>query len=262
MAIQIGCINRPWTQCELGEALAGIAAAGFRTCALMLQQGKFTVTADTTPDELEAVRAELDRAGLELQMVLSPMDLAAPTDQVVARFGKAMANAVSLGARYMLTGGTMDEALYEKFYEVARAVCDAAVAHDLEIVLKPHGGCSATADELLVAAEEIDRPNFSICYDPGNIYYYTGQRAEDDLPRVVDYVSCMCVKDERGGKQGEVMITPGTGVVDFVSIFRTLADARFDGPCWVECLGGETLDQINAEAVKAKQFLDGVLAQI
>ena len=72
----------------------------------------------------------------------------------------------------------------------------------------------------------------------------------------------MCVKDTVGGKQGRVMITPGTGEVDFAAVFTTLRDAGFSGPCWVECVGGETLDQINAEAVKTKAFLDDLLAKL
>jgi len=194
--------------------------------------------------------------------VLQGQDLQAPTDEAVSAFGRSIAHAAALGARYVLTGGAMDEALYEKYYDVTRACCDIAAGHKVGIALKPHGGCGATADDLRRAVDTIDRPNFSICYDPGNIYYYTGQRAEDDLPRVVQHVSCMCIKDERGGVHGEVMITPGTGVVDFARIFTILTQAGFDGPCWIECLGGGSVEEINAEAVQAKQFLDGVLAGI
>ncbi|MDH4180190.1 MAG: sugar phosphate isomerase/epimerase, partial [Armatimonadota bacterium] len=68
-------------------------------------------------------------------------------------------------------------------------------------------------------------------------------------------VRAMCIKDEIGGKEGEVMITPGTGLVDFRRIFSILAGAGFSGPCWVECVGGRTLEEINEEAGKARGFV-------
>jgi sugar phosphate isomerase/epimerase len=117
---------------------------------------------------------------------------------------------------------------------------------------------SALAEDLLRAVERFDHPNFGICYDPGNIYYYTGERAEEDLPKVAEHVRAMCVKDEVGGKHGEVMITPGTGVVDFGRIFSILSGVGFSGPCWVECVGGKTLAEVNAEAGKARDFIIGV----
>jgi sugar phosphate isomerase/epimerase len=105
-------------------------------------------------------------------------------------------------------------------------------------------------------------PSFGLCYDPGNIYYYTGLKAEEDLPKVAHQVRAMCIKDETGGKHGEVMLTPGTGLVDFAHIFSILSGAGFSGPCWVECLGGKTVDEINAEAKKTYEFISGIVASL
>lgn len=112
------------------------------------------------------------------------------------------------------------------------------------------------------ARNRIQHPSFGLCYDPGNIYYYTGEKAEEDLPKVAAQVSAMCIKDETGGKHGEVMLTPGTGLVDFPRIFSILDEHKFSGPCWVECVGGTTLDEINAEAKKTYEFISGVVAGI
>jgi len=65
-----------------------------------------------------------------------------------------------------------------------------------------------------------------------------------------------------GGKHGEVMITPGTGLVDFRRIFAILAEAGFSGPCWVECLGGKTVAEINAEAAKTRRFISDLVQSI
>ena len=69
----------------------------------------------------------------------------------------------------------------------------------------------------------------------------------------------MCIKDEIGGKHGEVMITPGTGLVDFPRIFEILGDVGFSGPIWVECVGGKSVGEINEEARKARELVEGLL---
>jgi sugar phosphate isomerase/epimerase len=69
----------------------------------------------------------------------------------------------------------------------------------------------------------------------------------------------MCVKDSEGELIG-VNILPGAGVVDFEGVFAVLKDAGFDGHLVVECLGGETLDEVNANAVATREFLEGLIA--
>ena len=128
------------------------------------------------------------------------------------------------------------------------------------LVLKSHGGLSALAEDLLRALDRVNHPSFGICYDPGNIYHYTGERAAEDLPKVSAHVKAMCIKDIVGGKGGDVMVTPGTGVVDFPRIFAILDDAGFSGPCWVECLGGATLDEINGEAAMARRYINDIVS--
>ena len=166
----------------------------------------------------------------------------------IVQFGRLGRGSITKGWRYdpALSGGGL-------FFDVG--------SHGLELLLKPHGGISASADEMLVVVDRVDRRNFGICYDPGNILYYTGKRPEDDLPRIVEHVLAICLKDERGGKHGEVMITLGTGDVEFDTIFGILRDAEFNGPAWVEGIGGSTLEEINAEAANTMRFLSEVLSR-
>jgi sugar phosphate isomerase/epimerase len=158
--------------------------------------------------------------------------------------------------------GTDDEAKYEDWYTATERCLDHAQQQGVTLVLKAHGGISALAEDLLRALDRLNHPTFGICYDPGNIYHYTGERAEEDLPKVSAHVKAMCIKDIVGGKGGDVMITPGAGMVDFPRIFTTLSEASFSGPCWVECLGGATLDEINEEAAKTRRYINDVISAI
>ena len=188
-------------------------------------------------------------------MIIAGPDLHLPDAGIIPSFDKLAANVARLGGKYILACGVEDESLYDTYLRLLATSCDAAASYGIKILLKPHGGVSATADELLRALDQVNKPNFGICYDPGNILYYTGKRPEEDLLKIVDRVDAICLKDERGGLRGEVMITLGTGDVDFDVLFDILRDAGFTGPAWVECMGGETVEEINIEADKTMAFL-------
>ena len=53
------------------------------------------------------------------------------------------------------------------------AVADHAAEAGIGISLKPHGGISLTAQELISLHDQVDHPAFRISYDPGNIIFYT-----------------------------------------------------------------------------------------
>jgi len=255
MKIQLGCLNRPWHVFTLEEALAGISAAGYKTVG-------FTgpvVSADMTDEDVQKLKSLLQANKLDAQVTISQPSLDLEPGEAVCRFEREMARAKDVGLKYFILCGTANENKYQQWYSVVERCLDSAGEHGVTLLLKPHGGISSLGQDLLRAVERLAHPSFGICYDPGNIYYYTGQSAEEDLPAVASKVRAMCIKDETGGKHGEVMFTPGTGLVDFKRIFSTLNDAGFSGPCWVECLGGTTVEELNTEAKKAYNFITGVV---
>jgi len=263
MQIALGCQNRPWHQYTLEEALAGIAAAGFTGVGLIPQQGKWAFTADSSDEDIEALRRLLDSHRLQPEMAIRQPNLwELPEARAVSAFLREMDRGKALGLEYFILTGMSHEDRYESWFRAIGACLDRAAELGLQLLLKPHGGLSALAADLRGAIERFHHPSFGICYDPGNILYYTGEKPEEDLPGIVEHVRAMCIKDEVGGREGEVMITPGTGLVDFPRIFTILREAGFAGPCWVECLGGETLAEINDEARRAQQFITEVVAAV
>lgn len=255
MDIQLGCMNRAWGAFNIEEALTGISAAGFTMVEFCSQQNVDLIRPDSSDAELDLLHERLASKNLSFDMIIAGPDLHLPDAEIIPSFDKLAANVARLGGKYILACGVEDESLYDTYLRLLATSCDAAASHGIKILLKPHGGVSAAADELLRALDRVNKPNFGICYDPGNILYYTGKRPEEDLLKIVDRVDAICLKDERGGLRGEVMITLGTGDVDFDVLFDILRDAGFTGPAWVECMGGETVEEINIEADKTMAFL-------
>ena len=58
----------------------------------------------------------------------------------------------------------------------------------------------------------------------------------------------------------DVMVTPGEGLVDFKKVLDGLGAGGFDGPLYVECVGGTRLDEINANIKSTLKFVTDILA--
>ncbi|HIE51773.1 MAG TPA: sugar phosphate isomerase/epimerase [Armatimonadetes bacterium] len=248
----LGCFNRPWGPWPLERALAGIAQAGFTGVGLLRQQGELVVSADSLPQEVGQVAGTILSYGLTPVTFLSRTGAQQPLTEALAHLRREIDNVCRLGAGYLLHCGVAQEDLYDQFYEVMRQGAAYAQARGVQIVLKPHGGVSATAADCVRAVEAVNSPAFRIWYDPGNVLFYTGADPAEDVAAVAPYVTGVCVKDCQGGT---VQVTPGEGEVNFARLFDTLLEAGFSGPCLVECLVGETPEEVDAAAAVVHERL-------
>lgn len=265
MDVQLGCMNRPWTQFIFDEALAGIAGAGFRHFGLLAQQRKMLIEADTPPDEAQAAAAQIRGHGLEPRFIPSSVPLNVPEAESVAYLQRLVDQASRVGVPVLLEMGHGQPENYERYFAVMRQAAPYAAEHGITIALKPHGGLSTTGDDCLRAVQTVNHPGYRLCFDPGNLLYYAGQRPEVELPKLAPYVAAMCIKDETGGNgpARTVNVTPGDGEVDFPAVFKILADHSFEGrPAIVETLAGSTLEEVNHQARRAYDYLSGVLASV
>ena len=135
----------------------------------------------------------------------------------------------------------------------------------VNITMKPHGGISLTADDLATAHEKVNHPAFGICFDPGNIIYYTkgDLRPETDVAEVASIVTTGIVKDcvVEDGKP-DVMVTAGDGLVDFYAVLSGLVGGGFDGPLYVECVGSEAVDEVDRDTAFTLGYAKGILATL
>jgi sugar phosphate isomerase/epimerase len=252
---EVGCFNRPWNQFEFGDFLTGTKAAGYTLAGLMRQKGAAVLDVDSPPGQAPDVKAQVESAGLRPSTLLAGMLLGRPLDEAAAHLRRTIDLAAEAGCRYVLTCGTNNEEHRASYIDIIRATADYASEQGVVLTLKPHGGISATSRELVAIHDEIAHPNFGIHYDPGNVHYYTGEPAAEDVKLLGNRAVAMCIKDNTGGQHGDVAIEPGTGEVDFDAVFGTLFENGFSGPCVVECLGGKTLQEINDSAKRTFDFL-------
>src|SRR6185436_4274535 len=171
-------------------------------------------------------------------------------------------NAKTLGAEFALTFGEGKAEREAQYYKIMADAAAFAQEHGVKVVMKPHGGSSSAADEILNAIKKVNHPNFTIWYDAGNIIFYTGKDPVAELDPIAQHVTGFCAKD-CDKQRGEVMIQFGTGKVDFVGVFRTLKKAGFNGPIMVEGTRvGATAQESTENARANRLFLEKALASV
>ena len=265
MKLTIGCTTRPYSAVSFAEVCEHIAAAGYSDVAVFANLGKVSVRSDSIVEEIEATRRAAADAGLIPSMLIGGPKLELGLDAAVDDFKKLIDNAAKLGARWLLNGGTGNEEHFSIYFELMRRTAPHAEQAGVNITLKPHGGLTLTIDDLINAYNEVNHPAFGICYDPGNIIYYTkGElRPEPDIARVAPTVTTGIIKDcvVEDGKP-DVIITPGEGLVDFEKVLGGLVKGGFKGPLYVECVGGKELDEINKNVKSTLKFVSDILVKL
>jgi sugar phosphate isomerase/epimerase len=256
----VGCWTRPWAEHDYRVGFDAMAQAGFRYVALT---GAKTATgrviaAQTTIDEAAAVGREARQRGLAITTVHGgSLEL----EKGPETLRKMIDLCQAAGAWSVLLTSMGSEATYATCCRTAMECCAYAAEKRIALVLKPHGGTTGTGPQLRAALRQVNRPNFTLMYDPGNIFYYSDGKIDpvDDCQAVLGLVTSLSVKDFRAPK--EIMLTPGTGQVDFRALMKKLVQGGFThGPLMIETLAAGDLDLTLAEAKKAKAFVEKLVA--
>lgn len=258
-SLVIGCFNRPWSAGSYDDALAGMQTAGFRVTGLLGDhKGELFTSPDATPAYLDRLAERITSRGLSLVVGWLRTRHDIPYEESFTQARKQIDHAQRLGVKFMLTVGVDPPAQFEHYYRVLAATAAYAAERRIQIVLKPHGGCSLAADEILRCVERVGHANFRVWFDAGNIVHYSDKDPVIEAGRLAKLVTGFCAKDCAGPK-GDVMLAFGSGKVQFAGVLAQLREAGFAGPVMVECCAGKTLDEITAGASANREYLEKLI---
>lgn len=261
---QIGCYTRPFAAHEYRVAFDAIAEAGYRYVGLMTTKSptNLVLSTQTPPEEAMRVGEEARSRGLRIPSAYcGEIPVGESLEAGIAGMRRLVENCAAAGAANLMMGGTADAALYERYYQAIAACCDEAASRGIGISVKPHGGLNATGPQCRKTLELVNRSNFRLWYDPGNIYYYSDGALDpvDDARTVDGLVVGMSVKDYLPPKR--VDVTPGDGQVRFSDVMAALRRGGFvQGPLIVETLAPGELPFLVAEAKRARRLLEELTA--
>jgi len=268
---QIGCYTRVFDRWDLRVALDAIVEAGYGYAGVMTtkrtpEQEWVLVSACTPLKRATEIGNELRQRNLRVPSLYGHgFEQSKSLTAGIDALKRLIDNARACGAANLLLGGTNAQGkAYDLYYRVVAGACDYAQAQGLGISVKPHGGSNATGPQCRKAIERVNHPNFRIWYDPGNTFYYSEGKLDpvDDVPTVSDLVVGVCIKDFLLPKN--VMVTPGTGRVDFPAVLKRLVAGGFtQGPLVVECVNAQgDLKQTIREARQARLYLERIVADL
>jgi sugar phosphate isomerase/epimerase len=264
LAWQIGCYTRPFDKFDWRVAYDAIAEAGFKYAGLISTKGDnwIMIRVNTPPEEARQMGEEAAKRGLKLVSAYGDFSVAKSVEEGINGLKKLIDNCVIAGCPNLLLGGVGDEKLYDSYFKAVKECCDYAASKHVGLSMKPHGGQNATGPQCRQAIARVGHKNFGLWYDPGNIFFYSNGELDpvSDAATVDGLVVGMSVKDYRHPK--DVMVTPGTGQVNFREVFARLKKGGFThGPLIVECLDQGDLAKVTAEAKKARLFLEELTGQ-
>ena len=265
MQLTLGCTTRPYSSLSFAEACARIAEAGYSDVAVFANEGQVPVRSDSSPDEVAAAREAAAQAGVQPSMLIGRTRLDLGLEAAIEDYKRLIDNAAALGTKWLLDCGTGKPEWFDDFFQVMREAAPYAEEKGMAITLKPHGGVTLTAQDLIDAYEKVNHPGFGICYDPGNIIYYTKgeQRPETALDEVAPTVNTAIIKDcTLHDGQPDVMVTPGEGLVDFEKVLGGLIAGGFRGPLYLECVGGKEIEEIHANVRATRSFIRQILESL
>jgi sugar phosphate isomerase/epimerase len=263
----IGCYNRPWVDVKAGwtfkTALDGIKAAGYPTVGLLTPfKDEPFVGADATPEYLAGLKDRIAASGLKCNMAAIHTNPKLSVADSIKNIRAQIDKSKFLNVEFLLTFGTNRPEDYDDYYHVMADAAPYAQDKGLKLVLKPHGGGSGAAEEIIRCINKVNQPNFHIWYDAGNIIYYTGKDPIEQLKPIVQYVTGFCAKD-CAGQKGEIWLDFGKGKVDFPAVFKMLKQAGYNGPVMVECCAkGPTPEDVTAGARRNREMLEKYFAEI
>ena len=268
VAWPIGCFNRPW----LGEknswgydtALEGIQAAGYKLTGLLTQPGKNEpfLAAEATPQYLADLKRRIAAHGLTAVMGALRTKNELPLDAQIKDMRRQIENGRTVGVEFLLTFGVDKPEHFENYYQLMHDAALFSQERGMKLVLKPHGGASGAAEEILRCLEKVNHPNFKIWFDAGNIIYYTGKDLVDQLKPIASQVTGFCAKD-CDKEHGSVFLQFGAGKVDFRAVFTELRKAGFNGPVMVECCAlGDRPEIVTANARKNREYLENLFTTL
>ncbi len=262
MEMTIGCTTRPYGQLSYIEAYSRIAEAGYSDVAVFANEGRVPVGPESSPAEVAAVRQAADAAGVVPSMLIGGTRLGGGLSAAVDDYKRLIDNAAALGTTWLLDCGTSNDAHFDDYFELMRQAAPHADQVGVKITMKPHGGISLTVSHLLGAHATVNHAAFGICFDPGNIIYYTkgDLRPETGVSEVAAVVTTGIIKDCTViDGVPDVMVTPGDGLVDFHSVLSGLIGGGFEGPLYVECVGGKEPDEVDRDVAFTRGYVEGIL---
>jgi sugar phosphate isomerase/epimerase len=265
---QVACMTLPYSAFPVRRALEGIQRAGYKYVAWGVNHRDSGGTArpmlDTQAPPAEAARlaAQCRDMGLEPVMMFSTVHLEAPEalDVHLQRIAQAAAARIP----FLLTFGKTEPGQYAAVIRNLKGMAGRASEAGVTVVIKQHGGNSATGQACARIVAEVAEPSIRICYDAGNVLDYDKSDPIPDIRTCWRDIRAFAIKDHRNTPQSEDC-GPGFGEIDHYKLLLPVLRTGLTMPLACENIFEPLVPRpaapegVDALARRAREYLESVL---
>ena len=265
---QIACMTLPWSAFPFERSLAGIRSAGYRYVALGLNHpdasgaSKPILPLEAPPADAARVGARCADAGLEPVMMFSNVMFEAADAAAGYRRRIDQANAAKIP--FLIVFGRTTGGEYASVIRNLKSVADHARAGGVTIVIKQHGGNTATGEDCSRIIAEVGHEAVKMCYDAGNVLDYESRDPIPDIQKCWRDIRAFAVKDHRNFPKDEDCGI-GFGEIDHYKLFTPVMRTGLTMPLAAENLfepllpRPSTPEGMERLARRSREFLETVL---
>lgn len=200
--------------------------------------------------------------GLAPVMMFATVHLEAANALEVHR--RRIAQAQAAGIPFLLTFGKTSPGEREAFVENLRRMAPDAEAAGVTVVIKQHGGNTATGLDCSRIIAQVGHGSVKMCYDAGNVLDYENQDPIADIGKCWRDIRAFAIKDHRNFPKDEDC-GPGFGEIDHYKLLAPMMRTGLTMPLACENIfeplnpRPSTPEGVDRLALRAREFLDSVL---
>ena len=265
---QLACMTLPYAAFPLERALVGIKQAGYSHVAWGVThreadgQARPAMELDAPPNAAQALSRRCRDHGLQPVMMFSTVFLEEP--DAAAAHTRRIAQAAAAGIPFLLTFGRTSPGQYERVIECLKTIGPIARKEGVMVVIKQHGGNTATGAQCAKIIREVGDDGVRMCYDAGNVLDYESHDPIADIATCVDDIRAFAIKDHRDWPKDEDC-GPGFGEIDHYRLLQHVTHTGLSMPLVCENIfeplvrRPTTPEGVDALARRAREYVDSVI---
>jgi sugar phosphate isomerase/epimerase len=264
----LACMTLPYSAHPFERALAGIQRAGYSHVAWGVNhkdaQGRTqpALAGDAPTRDAAALATRCRDLGLEPVMMFSTVNLEAPN--ALTAHLRRIEQAAAARIPFLLTFGKTTPGQYAAFVSNLQKMAPAARQAGVLVVIKQHGGNTATGEHCARIVREVADEGVKICYDAGNVLDYENHDPIADIQTCWREIRAFNIKDHRNTPKDEDC-GPGFGEIDHYKLLAPLLRTGLTIPLTFENIFEPLVPRptdpaaIDALARRAREYIDTVL---
>lgn len=265
---QLACMTLPYSPYPFERALKGIHGAGYQYVAWGTTHqdsaGKRQPLLDwkaPASRARELARMSADH-GLKPVMMFTTVNLESPDAPEVHK--RRIEQAAEAGIGFVLTFGKTAPGERERVIECLRQSGPLARKAGVLVVIKQHGGNTATGADCSKIIAEVADEGVKMCYDAGNVLDYENHDPIPDIRACWRDVRAFAIKDHRNWP-ADTDCGPGFGEIDHYKLLAPVMNTQYTMPLAFENIFEPAVPRpaspegVDALARRSREYIETVI---